>query len=155
LGAKFLLLPENNGGNKTIPAISIGTIWKHTSLAPGFDQKKSGFDVYAVATKLITQTAKPILLSGGLLDTGELVTGVFGYDSKRKLTFFGNADVLPLSNLALGLEYKQGAKFSDFKNASYWDAHAAWFVNKTSLSSGRTSTRGTSIPRRKSGWGTD
>jgi hypothetical protein len=130
LGAKVLLLPENNGGNKAIPAISIGTIWKHTSLDPGVGKEKSDFDIYLVATKLITQTSKPILLSGGLLDTSELVTGVFGFDSDRKLTFFGNVDVLPLSNLALGLEYKQGAKFSDFKNASYWDAHAAWFVNK-------------------------
>ena len=42
----------------------------------------------------------------------------------------GNVDVLPFSFLAVGFEYKQGAKFTDFNNANYWDAHVAWFVNK-------------------------
>jgi len=34
-----------------------------------------------------------------------------------------------VSNVALGFEYKQGAKFDQFKNADYWEAHVAWFVN--------------------------
>jgi hypothetical protein len=33
-------------------------------------------------------------------------------------------------NLAVGFEYKQGAQFSDFKNAGYWDIHVGWLVNK-------------------------
>ena len=44
--------------------------------------------------------------------------------------FSGNIDVIPLKDVAFGFEYKQGAKFDDFKNANYWDAHVAWFVNK-------------------------
>jgi hypothetical protein len=63
-----------------------------------------------------------------------LVTGVFGFDNDRDYTFFGNLDVIPLSKLAVGVEYKQGAKFDDFKNANYWDAHLAWFAtNNLSL----------------------
>jgi len=129
LGSKFLLLPENYGDNPFVPAISVGGIWKTTDGALGtFDNE--GWDAYVVATKLITQLPRPVLLSGGLLYTDELVTGVFGHDSSHDLTWFGNVDVLPFSNLALGVEYKQGAEFDDFANASYWDAHVAWFANK-------------------------
>ncbi len=130
IGAKFLVLPENFGDTKFVPALSIGGIWKTTDSAVGDDFSKSGWDAYVVATKLVTELPRPVLLSGGLLYTDELVTGVFGHDSDHDLTWFGNVDVLPFSFLAVGLEYKQGAEFGDFKNASYWDAHVAWFVNK-------------------------
>ncbi len=130
LGMKYLIVPENKNGNKSVPAVSIGGIWKDTDINPGAGFSKSGLDLYIVGTKLFTSTSKPILVSGGLLSTDELVTGVFGHDSKRDLTIFGNVAILPLPNLALGLEFKQGARFSDFKNADYWDAHVAWFVNK-------------------------
>jgi hypothetical protein len=71
-----------------------------------------------------------VLISGGLLSTKGKVLGVLGFDKQRDEVFFGNIDVLPLENVAVGVEYRQGAKFSDFKNADYWDAHIAWFVNK-------------------------
>jgi len=94
VGAKLLLLPENFGGQNFIPAVSLGSIWKKTSpVAIGSDD--SAFDFYAVATKLITQLPKPVLLSGGVLSTKEQVTGVFGYNSDSDITFFGNIDVLP------------------------------------------------------------
>ena len=38
----------------------------------------------------------------------------------------GNAAV---GNAAVGIEYKKGAEFSTFKNADYWNAHLAWFVD--------------------------
>jgi len=129
LGAKLLLIKENQGGSPYVPAISVGTLHKSTdNVAAGSDD--SAFDYYVVATKLITQLPKPVLVSGGVLSTKEQVTGVFGYNEQRDLTLFGNIDILPASWLALGLEYKQGATFDTFKNADYWDAHAAWFVNK-------------------------
>lgn len=127
-GAKLLVIPENLGGQAFVPAVSVGTIYKKTvSVAPGSDD--SAFDYYAVATKLVTQTPWPVLLSGGILDTREQVTGVFGYNSDSDITVFGNVDVLPLSYIAVGGEYKQGASFGSFKNADYWDAHLAWFAN--------------------------
>lgn len=126
-GAKLLLIPENAGKNAWVPAVSVGTLYKSTDYAAAND---SAFDYYAVATKLITQLPRPVLVSGGVLSTKEQVTGVFGFNDQRDLTLFGNIDVLPTSYLALGLEYKQGAEFDNFKNANYWDAHVAWFVNQ-------------------------
>lgn len=129
IGAKLLVVPENAGGKAYIPAIAFGSIRKSTdNVAEGSDD--SAFDFYGVATKLITQLPVPVLISGGLLSTKEQVTGVFGYNKDSDLTVFGNIDVIPLSFLAVGFEYKQGAEFDTFKNASYWDAHLAYFANK-------------------------
>lgn len=128
IGAKVLILEENFKGLKFVPAVSVGTIWKTTSGAvPGVSS--SGFDYYAVATKLITELPRPVLLSAGVLSTQGYVTGVFGFDGSREQTLFGNVDILPVPNVAVGFEYKQGAHFDAFKNADYWDAHVAWFVN--------------------------
>ena len=129
VGAKLLLLPENFNDHKFLPAVSVGSIWKEsTNVAPGVND--NDFDIYAVATKLITQTPRPVLISGGVLSTKGLVTGVFGFDRQRKEIGFANVDILPIDSVAVGFEFKQGARFSDFKNANYWDAHVAWFANK-------------------------
>lgn len=128
IGAKLLVVPENLGGKAFVPAVSVGAIRKSTdNVAAGSDD--NAFDYYAVATKLVTQTPCPILLSGGVLDTKEQVTGVFGYNNDSDITVFGNVDVLPVSFIAVGAEYKQGAEFDSFKNADYWDAHLAWFAS--------------------------
>ncbi|MCE5270763.1 DUF3034 family protein [bacterium] len=128
LGAKVLLVPENAGGSPAVPAVSAGVIWKRASgvAAP---TENSSADLYLVASKLITQLPRPLLLSGGLLSTENRVTGVFGFDDKRDQTFFGNVDLLPRPNLALGFEYLQGAEFDAFRNSGYWDLHAAWFAD--------------------------
>jgi hypothetical protein len=123
IGAKLFILPENSFNTKFIPAISIGGIFKNTSsLGPN----KSGHDLYLVATKLITQLPRPVLISGGIRSTDSKVTGVFGYDKDRKTTAFGNIDVILPAGLILGFEYKQGAEFDDWKDANYWNAHLAW-----------------------------
>jgi len=132
-GQKLLLLNENAFKTNFIPAISVGAIEKITSLdfpVPGLDQ--NGVDFYLVATKLITQLPLPVLLSGGVLSTREWVTGALGFDDDRRRTGFANIDILPTKNIAIGYEFKQGAKFSDsgFKNADYWDAHIAWLPTK-------------------------
>ena len=124
-GVKLLVFEEK----EYTPAVSVGTIFKHTTYDAAEDS--TDFDYYIVATKLIKKTfPMPVLISGGILSTKGLVTGVLGFDDDRDEVVFGNIDVLPLENVAVGVEYKQGAKFSDFKNADYWDAHIAWFVNK-------------------------
>jgi len=129
LGAKLLLLPENSFNTKFLPAVSVGSIFKHTSnVGAGVDV--SGVDYYLVATKLITQLPRPVLVSGGLLSTKGKVTGVFGYDKNRAETLFGNIDVILPWDFIAGFEYKQGARYKDFKNANYWDAHVAWTPNK-------------------------
>ena len=88
-----------------------------------------GVDAYLVATKLIKETPLPVLLSGGLLATNSRTTGVFGYDPNYRFTWFGNVDLIVLKNLAVGYEYKQGAKFHGWHDADYQDVHAAWFIN--------------------------
>ncbi len=129
LGAKLLLLPENAFNTKFLPAVSVGSIFKHTSNA-GAGVDATGADYYLVATKLITQLPRPVLLSGGVLSTKGKVTGVFGFDKDRDETLFGNIDIILPWNFIAGFEYKPGARYSDFKNANYWDAHLAWTPNK-------------------------
>lgn len=129
LGAKLLILPENSWDLKFLPALSAGAIYKNTDeVVPG--SHNNGGDYYVVATKLITQLPLPVLLSGGALWTSSYATGVFGYDSKEKATFFGNADIVLGRYFIVGGEYKQGAKFDAFKNADYWNAHLAFTPNK-------------------------
>ncbi len=130
IGAKALLIRENEGELDFIPAVAVGAIHKQTSLDTPAGVDRNGWDYYVVATKLVKALPRPVLLSGGVLSTKARVTGVHGFDHDREKTLFGNIDVLPLDNVAVGFEYKQGARFTAFKNANYWDAHVAWFANK-------------------------
>jgi hypothetical protein len=133
IGAKILLLEENSFDTKFVPAVSVGAIYKTTSFDVaklGNNSDKGGFDAYFVATKLIPELPRPVLLSAGALLTSGQVNGILGFNDKYDTVFFGNIDVLPLDNVAIGFEFKQGARFITFKNASYWNVHAAWFVNK-------------------------
>lgn len=134
IGAKVVLLEENSFDTKFLPAVSVGTVYKTTSFhvekLGDPRTEKDGFDVYLVATKLIPQLPLPVLVSAGVLSSKGQVNGIFGFNDGRRETFFGNFDVLPLSNVAVGFEYKQGPSFGNFKNADYWNVHAGWFVNK-------------------------
>lgn len=128
VGTKVLLVPENAGDRKFIPALSIGGILKNTDYVPS-DTKHVGFDTYLVASKLIKELPLPVLVSGGLLATNSRTTGVFGYDHNYRFTWFGNADVILFKQLAVGYEYKQGAKYHGWHDADYQDIHAAWMIN--------------------------
>ncbi len=129
IGAKINLIPENLGGQEYIPAVSVGAIWKNTSHLPE-ETDEDAIDYYLVATKLITQLPRPVLLTAGVLNTKEQVTGVFGYNDNSDTTAFAHVAVLPLARLAIGAEYKQGATYGDFKNADYWNVHAVWLANE-------------------------
>ena len=131
VGAKLRILDENAFETSWVPAIAVGGVYKHTDSktvdALGLD--KYGFDAYVVASKLVTQTPVPVLLSAGLLYTDEVVNGVVGHNDYDTVAF-GNIDILPAENVAVGLEYKQGARVGDgIRNHDYWDGHVAWFVN--------------------------
>ena len=132
LGAKVRFLDENAFDTSWAPAIAVGGVYKYTDSrtvdALGLDH--DGFDAYVVASKLITQTPVPVLLSAGLLLSDEVVNGVVGHND-YDVVAFGNIDVLPAENVAIGLEYKQGVNAGDgIHNHDYWDAHVAWFVTK-------------------------
>ena len=132
LGAKLRVFDENAFDTVFLPAIAVGGVYKYTDSrtvdALGLDD--DGFDAYVVASKLITQTPWPILLSAGLLLSDEVVNGVVGHND-YDVVGFGNVDVLPAENVAIGVEYKQGVNAGDgIRNHDYWDGHVAWFVTK-------------------------
>lgn len=129
-GAKLLVLEENFNDWGFAPAVSVGTLYKHTSFDTPAGVDSTGFDFYVVATKFIKKTPKPVLLSGGLLSTKGRTLGVLGFDEHRDEVLFGNIDVMLRENLAVGFEYRQGADFKAWKDADYWETHLAWFVNK-------------------------
>jgi hypothetical protein len=131
LGAKFRLLDENAFDSPWVPAIAVGGIYKYTDsrTVKALRLDHDGFDAYAVASKLVKQTPVPVLLSAGVLFTDEVVNGVVGHNDYGT-AFFGNIDVLPAKNVAIGIEYKQGARVGDgIRNHDYWDGHVAWFVD--------------------------
>ena len=139
IGAKVKFLDENAFDTSWVPALAVGGVWKYTDsrTVDAFHLDHSGFDGYIVASKLITQTPVPVLLSAGLLLSDEVVNGVVGHND-YDVVAFGNIDVLPAENVAIGLEYKQGVDAGDtratgghsIRNHDYWDAHVAWFVTK-------------------------
>jgi hypothetical protein len=132
LGAKVRLLDENAFDTDFLPAIAAGGVYKYTDSATvkALHLDEDGFDAYIVASKLITQTPWPVLLSAGLLLSDEVVNGVIGHND-NDVVWFGNVDVLPSENVAIGLEYKQGVDAGDhIRNHDYWDAHVAWFVTR-------------------------
>ncbi len=136
LGAKLLVLEENDFGIKFVPAFSIGTIYKNTShnslrqIASFNSLRSSGQDWYVVATKTVNLLPVPVIVSGGVLSSQEFVTGVLGFSDKRKLTGFFNIDLVLPKGFVVGYEFKQGARPSNAKNTNYWDAHLAWIPNK-------------------------
>ena len=139
VGAKLKFLDENAFDTAWVPALAVGGVWKYTDsrTVDAFHLDDNGFDGYVVASKLITQTPLPVLLSAGLLLSDEVVNGVVGHND-YDVVAFGNIDILPAENIAIGLEYKQGVDAGDsaatgghsIRNHDYWDAHVAWFVTK-------------------------
>ena len=139
VGAKVRFLDENAFDTSWVPALAVGGVWKYTDsrTVEAFHLNDNGFDGYVVASKLITQTPVPVLLSAGLLLSDEVVNGVVGHND-YDVVAFGNIDVLPAENVAIGLEYKQGVDAGDtratgghsIRNHDYWDAHVAWFITK-------------------------
>ena len=131
LGAKLRILDENAFDTQWVPAIAVGAVYKHTNtdLAGAFGLDKDGFDYYVVASKLVKETPIPVLLSGGILYSDEIVNGVIGH-GHYDVSYFANIDVLPSENIAVGFEYKSGvdAETSGIRNHDYYDGHVAWFV---------------------------
>jgi hypothetical protein len=130
VGAKLRLLDENAFDTPWVPAIAVGGVWKYTNskTVDALKLDDNGFDAYVVSSKLVTQTPVPVLLSAGLLYTDEVVNGVVGHNH-YDLVAFGNIDILPAENVAIGFEYKQGVHVGDgITNHDYFDGHVAWFV---------------------------
>ena len=130
VGAKFRFLDENAFDTAWVPALAVGGVYKYTDSktidALGLDH--DGFDGYIVASKLVKETPIPVLLSVGGLLSDEVVNGVVGHNDYGAAVF-GNIDIIPGQEVAIGFEYKQGVDVGDgITNHDYYDAHVAWFV---------------------------
>ena len=114
LGVKIRLLDENAFDTAWIPSIAIGAVYRHTDSATTglFGLSHSGIEYYAVATKLITQLPRPVLLSAGVQRSDEVVYGMVGHNHYGT-SVFANVDVLPADNVAVGVEYRQGIDAGD------------------------------------------
>ena len=133
VGAKLKFLDENAFDTSWAPALAVGGVYKYTDSktvdALGLDN--DGFDGYVVASKLVTQTPIPVLLSVGGLVSDEVVNGVVGHNDYGAAAF-ANIDLIPVKQVAIGFEYKQGVHVGDgITNHDYFDGHVAWFVTDT------------------------
>ena len=131
VGAKLRFLDENAFETSWVPALAIGGVYKYTDSdtvdALGLDN--DGFDGYIVASKLIKETPIPVLLSVGGLLSDEVVNGVVGHNDYGAAVF-ANIDLIPVEQIAIGFEYKQGVDVGDgITNHDYFDGHIAWFIN--------------------------
>ena len=130
VGAKLRILDENAFDTSWVPAVAVGGVYKYTDseTVDALGLRHSGADAYVVASKLIKETPIPVLLSVGGLVSDEVVYGVVGHN-KYGAAAFANIDIIPVEQIALGFEYKQGVHVGDgITNHDYFDGHVAWFV---------------------------
>ena len=130
VGAKLRFLDENSFDTSWVPALAVGGVYKYTDseTVDALGLRHSGANAYVVASKLIKETPIPVLLSVGGLVSDEVVYGVVGHN-KYGAAAFANIDIIPVEQIALGFEYKQGVHVGDgITNHDYFDGHVAWFV---------------------------
>ena len=130
VGAKLRFLDENAFDTSWVPALAVGGVFKYTDseTVDALGLRHHGADAYVVASKLVKETPIPVLLSVGGLVSDEVVYGVVGHN-KYGAAVFANIDLIPVEQIAIGFEYKQGVKVGDgISNHDYFDGHVAWFV---------------------------
>jgi hypothetical protein len=90
---KVNVLNENAGKTKWVPAISIGGIVRtnDSNVGDGTNkQSKTNGDIYAVATKIVTQTKKvPLVLNVGVRGTNSSLWGLGGNSPDFEARAFG------------------------------------------------------------------
>lgn len=91
---KVNIVPENAGKTKWVPALSVGFIARsQVRNVGGAIQNKdtTNGDIYFVASKTITQTGIPIILSGGVRGTNAQLWGLGGNAPEWNARAFGAA----------------------------------------------------------------
>jgi hypothetical protein len=94
---KANIIPENSGKTQWVPAISVGFIARsQVRNVGGVIQGKdtTNGDIYLVASKTITQTGVPIILSGGVRGTNAQLWGLGGNALEWNARAFGAAGFL-------------------------------------------------------------
>lgn len=111
---KAMLIPENHGGNKWVPAISVGFMARENvrdvgnlKFVPGggisaTDSGKADGDVYLVGSKQVSQLKQvPVILTGGVRGTNAVLWGMGGNAPDWEARAFGSVAVpfkLPRGN---------------------------------------------------------
>jgi hypothetical protein len=91
---KVNVVPENAGKTKWVPAISVGFIARSQVRNVGGviqDKDTTNGDIYLVASKTITQTGVPVILSGGVRGTNAQLWGLGGNAPEWSAEAFGAA----------------------------------------------------------------
>ncbi len=90
---KVNVIPENAGKTKWVPAVSFGGIARtnDSNVGDGANgQTKTNGDIYAVATKIVTQTKKvPLVLNVGVRGTNSSLWGLGGNAPSFQARAFG------------------------------------------------------------------
>lgn len=142
-GAKLNIIPENAFEQPWLPAITGGLIYRSNDdirddvLFQGSED--SGVEYYLAATKIITQTPRPLILNLGGAYTDAIQRGVFGFeDDEEDTIFFADAAVACLAkpagrflqNIVAGYEYRQGAEHDNFlDDKDIHDVFADFVIN--------------------------
>jgi hypothetical protein len=91
---KVNVIPENAGKTQWVPAISVGFIARSQVRNVGgaiLKKDTANADLYLVASKTITQTGVPIILSGGIRGTNAQLWGLGGNAPEWSTQAFGAA----------------------------------------------------------------
>jgi hypothetical protein len=145
--ARLQLLTEGEFDQQWIPALTFGAHYKYNDGIHQIDNDlggalsaaglahHAGTDFTLYASKLFTQTPRPVLVELGGRATEGVWNGLGGFTSSYNFLFEGNVVVFVTGNLALAAEYRQQP--DDYKpignlvkaEGDWWTIDAAYVVN--------------------------
>ena len=145
--ARLQLLTEGEFDQKWIPALTLGAHYKYNDGIRQIDNElggalstaglthHDGTDFTLYASKMFTQTPRPVLVELGGRATEAVWNGLGGFTSGYNFLFEGNVVVFVTGNLALAAEYRQQP--NDYKpignlvkaEGDWWTLDAAYVVN--------------------------
>lgn len=146
--ARLQILKENEFDQKWVPALTLGTHFKHNATYSTINSELGGAleqigvtdntsaDFTLYATKLLTFLPRPVLVSLGGRATQGVWNGLLGFTPDYQFLLEANIGIFLTDNLILAAEYKQQA--SDYKPiggligkaSDWWTIDAAYIVNK-------------------------
>ena len=145
--ARVQLLKEGEFDQKRIPALTFGTHFKYNDGISRINSDlggalnahgithNAGTDFTLYASKLFTQTPRPVLVELGGRATEGVWNGLGGFTSKYDFLFEGNVVVFVTDRLALAAEYRQQPnEYKPIGNlvkaeGDWWTIDAAYVVN--------------------------
>jgi hypothetical protein len=153
--ARLQLLTEGEFDQKWIPALTFGAHYKNNDGIHQIDEElggalstaglthHDGTDFTLYASKMFTQTPRPVLVELGGRATEAVWNGLGGFTSDYNFLFEGNVVVFVTGNLALAAEYRQQP--NDYKpignlvkaEGDWWTLDAAYVVkNRLTVAAG-------------------